>query len=726
MNFNFSIIPLTKLYKKWYFLFLFALLLSFVVLWFTNSQFLIETELKLLDYRFRFDPIPEKADSNIVLVVIDDSSLDYFAKYGISWPWPRTFHGYALDYFSQAGSKAVVFDILFYEPDIEREETFAEETDGYFAETIAECGNVYLGAQLRRDELKSAPEIARSAVKLSGEYPFKHNYEGLRSPIETFLQTNCKIGLVDAFPDPDGVIRRIPALGKVNDTVLPQMALKVWLDLVARSDSIYAKSKKLIVENEQIPLDEDGNYLINWYGEYEKDQPFTAYPFRAVISSASALKQGLQPTILLSAFQDKFVIIGVTAAGLFDLKTSPYDKIMPGMQIWATLLSNYINQDFIRPLPPIINFIITFIIIFCVVFLITNLPARQANLIVFSMLATIFLLNIILWKTDRILMNLLMPVIGFLLAYLIINTISYLLEGRSKRQIRKLFSRYLDENVILQLEENPEQIKLGGEEIAATVLYTDIYDFTTISENIAPSQLVTDLNLYFEKLIEFIFRYDGLLDKYTGDGIMALFGAPIERSDHALLACRSANAHRLYRKELSYKTDLTLMERFHLGTRTGINSGLLVAGNIGGETRMDYTAIGDTVNTAARLESVNKIFRTNIIISESTHDLVKEEFVCRELDSLKVKGRNQPTNIFELICSRTEGPDQRTQDRIGKYETALNLYRSGNWQQAAEIFAELRKDPFNDPASEVLLTRCRYLLESPPKDWDGVIKLEVK
>lgn len=726
MNFNKKQWQITKLYKNKFFLFLVSITLTVIVFFISQSIFFKETELKLLDYRFRLNSRPEAADSNIVLVIIDDSSLDYFSLNGISWPWPRSFYAHLLDYFADA--KAVIFDMQFYEADIDREETYAVETDNFLAAAINKNSNVFLGCQLLPDSCFYDEKVKDFAfsVQMYDPYPFAKIYQSIRAPIPVLLAATRSIGMLNSQPDSDGVIRHAKLLYKLNDHLLPQMTLSVWKEIFYPDQEIVIKNDKLIFPKHEIPFDKEGNILINWYGKKKDKVPFKSYPFKAVINSASAQKQGLKPLVQPEIFKDKFIIIGTTAAGLFDLKTNPYEKVMPGMEIWATQLSNFLKQDFIIKIPDWINFLFTLFIIFAVLFFISNLKASLANLFAFSLLTMMIFLNLVLWKIDRILLNFTMPLIGFVISYLVINIVSYLLEGKSKRAIRKLFSRYLHEDVIKKLEEDPEQIHLGGTEIDATVLYTDIYDFTTISENKLPSELVQDLNHYFEKLIEFVFQFDGLLDKYTGDGIMVLFGAPISRSDHALLACRAANAHRKFREQLKKKKELTPVEQFHLGTRIGVNSGFFVAGNIGGEKRMDYTAIGDTVNLAARLEGVNKIYQTNVIISEATYQQVKEEFICRELDSLKVKGRNQATKIYELICAFDEltSPDQI--DWIKQYEKGLNLYRESNWQAAGNIFEELAKEPVNDNASKVMLTRCKYLLEFPPDNWDGVIKLDVK
>ena len=701
-------IRLTKLYKKWYTLLAASLLLTLLVSFFSSTPFLKDTEMKMLDYRFQLDPAPEKADTNIVIIAIDDGSLDFFSENGISWPWPRSFYGYAVNFLTEAGARSVIFDMQFYEKDIEREETTAEETDNIFADAIKNNRKVYLGAQLLKDANDIHPKV--NDFSIYNEQIDLQPFQGIRAPIEPFLINNRSIGIINTAPDNDGIIRRVGLLFKLNEHYFAQMAYRVWLDQ-------YKESKNI-----EIPVDNNGDYLLNWYGQ----SAFTTYPFRALISSASAYMNDNEPIIPLEAFHNKHVIFGATAAGLYDLKSNSYSKVIPGMEIWATALSNYINHDFITTVPGWLNFLITLLIVFPIMFLISNFLPKKANLFILLLLIFMLFANFILWKLYRIQLNFTMQIFGFIISYLLINTLSYLLEGKSRREIRKIFTRYLHNDVIKQLEEDPNKVQLGGKEINATVLYTDIYNFTTLSETKTPSELVQDLNEYFKVLIDFVFQYEGLLDKYTGDGIMALFGAPIEREDHALLACRAAFAHKKLREELEKKQELTATENLHLQTRIGINSGPLVAGNIGGEKRMDYTAIGDTVNLAARLEGVNKIYQTNIIISQNTYEQVKEKFICRELDSLMVKGKTKPTCIYEIIDERTDEIDSSKYEWIEIYKQALEFYREGNWQKAGELFHELSEEPYNDNASQVMLTRCMYLLEFPPKKWDGILKLDVK
>jgi adenylate cyclase len=355
-----------------------------------------ETELKLLDYRFRLDPIPERADTSIVLVAIDDFSLDFFSENGISWPWPRSFYCYAVDYFTSAGARSVIFDMQFYEPDIDREETYAEETDGMFADAIENSGCIYLGSQLLLDSTFVHPYVSNSTIPIDDNFEPEITFSGIRAPIDPFITTARSIGIINAVPDNDGVIRRSPLLFKLNEMILPQMAFKVWLDQIENDKKIQTSNRELRIGNYMIPLDGNGKYLVNWYGR----NAFTTYSFRAVISSASAVLNGQPPVLSPVIFKDKHIIIGATAAGLYDLKTNPYSKVMPGMDIWATALGNFVNKDFINILPPWINFVFTLLVIFCIFFLVTNLKPKKANILVLLVLVLLVGINLILWKTN--------------------------------------------------------------------------------------------------------------------------------------------------------------------------------------------------------------------------------------------------------------------------------------------------------------------------------------
>jgi len=709
-----------KIYKSWYVLLLFSLILLLLTYIITSSEFMKEVEYKLIDLRFKLAPIPERADSNIVIVTIDDASLNFFKENGISYPWPRSYYAHVVDYFNKAGAEAVIFDMQFYEPDMDWEETYAEETDGMFAESIAKAANVYLSAQLSADERLDRADLSRFSFQNEIIRNLSKNFKGVLAPIESFLKTTKSVGIINIEPDKDGVIRRIPVWYSYKNEILMQLSFAVWTDRFFPQQNFRIIKNKIKAGDFSIPLDKDKNYFVNWYGSSQEKSVFEYYPFQAVISSAAAVSRNMEPIIPLEKFKDKYIIIGATAAGLLDLKTTPLTKILPGMEIWATVLSNLVNKDFVHFAAFWIEFILNFLIIFIILFAVSHFTDKRSHLLIFLLLIIMILTNYFLWKQARIVLNFVFLFTGFLLAYLTIIVISYLIEGKSKREIRRIFSRYLHPDVIEKLVEHPTQIEMGGEEIQATVLFTDIANFTAFSETKTPKELITDLNIYLNKITGLVLENHGLLDKYTGDGIMALFGVPIAREDHAKLACKMAIEHRKLCESFD-KDSLSIPENFHLHTRIGIHSGSLVAGNIGSDKRMDYTAIGDTVNLSSRLEGVNKIFGTWVIISEATYQLVKEEFRCRELDFLRVKGKKEPTRIYELISMI----DEKKTVRIKDYERALKIYRKGDFKQAEQIFRKLIKD-FNDSPAKEMLDRCKSLIKTPPEKWDGIYTMEVK
>ncbi len=706
-----------KKYKSWYINLLIALVLSLIILFFQKTSFFQDFESKTLDYRFRLFPIANRTDPNVVMIAIDDNSLRDMRQNRVVWPWARDMYAAVVNYLGSQGAKAIIFDMQFYEPDYDRADVSSEVLDQEFAQSILENQRVVLGMQLVPDATSIPSELSRFAsLKPSVLLPSTTRYKGVLAPLPQFMNSAAKVGIINIEPDKDGVIRRVPFLYQFGNKYYPQISYSTWL--------LNNQAENTQLHN--LPFDKVGNYLINWYGPAGVNGVFKYLRFTSVLQSASANAVGLPPQIPNGYFKDKYVIIGATAGGLMDLKISPYTQIMPGMEIWGTILSNLLNHDFIHIIPSWFNFVLLLLVSFLVMISFCHIGNKWNQLVLLLLLMFIVASNFILWSNGRYLLNLVSPLLAFFMAYFYILAISYLMEGRNKREIRKIFSRYLHPDVVEKLVENPDLVQMGGEEIDATILFSDIYNFTTLSEKTTPQELVRTLNEYFSHFTNSILDFHGLLDKYTGDGLMALWGVPIPRKDHALLACQAALAHRVYSLELlRTKPELTAAENLHLFTRVGVNSGKIVAGNIGSERRMDYTAIGDAVNLSARLEGVNKIFHTNIIISESTYQQVSDLFICRELDYLRVKGKKEPTRIFELLDEKANSA-KIDYSWIAEYEKALELYRKGDWKEAILIFQALNEGDLKDQPSLTMRERCEYLIKNPPATWDGILTLEVK
>lgn len=718
---------LGKQYKKLWFLALLSVALTSVFQLITLIPFIQDLEDKTIDYRFRLAPRPERADSNIVMLAIDDKTLKFAQDFKQGWPFPREFYALVTRYLEMQGAKAVIYDMQYYEPDFDRGDIDSASSDSSFATSMLECGKVFIGAQLVPEANSTSNNMERQALAIQDIGKLKiPEWKGILEPIELFSSSAAGLGIINVGEGREAIVRRMPLLYKLNGKYYPNLAFTTWMRNTGNLENLAMSSTGLQVDSLTIPMDKNGNFTINWYGKGDAEGVFKYYSFAAVLQSAVArIYETGDPSLKDGVFADKYVIIGAKAAGLMDLKSSPYTWSVPGMEIWATILSNLRQQDFITTATPAINWLICLVLVFMVLVAITRLKSGMASGILISLFVLIIAGSILAFQIDRYLINLIVPVIAYFTTWIFITTISFMMEGRHKKELRMLFTRYLHPDVVQRIVDHPDMVQMGGEEFQATVMFSDIYNFTGFSENKSPTEIVSYLNEYFSSFTNSILDHNGLLDKYTGDGLMAVFGVPIAREDHAVSACRAALAHRDYSLTFKDQPDLTPTQQFHLNTRLGIHSGVVVAGNIGSERRMEYTSIGDTVNLSARLEGVNKVFHTYIIISEATYLQVKDVMLCRELDYLRVKGKKEPTRIYELVAEKanSEGLDFGW---ITQYEKALQLYRAGDWEQAAVIFATLAATPGQDSAALTMLQRCRFLLANPPETWDGILTLEEK
>jgi adenylate cyclase len=307
--------------------------------------------------------------------------------------------------------------------------------------------------------------------------------------------------------------------------------------------------------------------------------------------------------------------------------------------------------------------------------------------------------------------------------YLAITVYRYITEEREKKKIRGAFQYYLTASVINEMLKDPTKLKLGGDKKALSVLFSDIRGFTSISEKLTPEELVHLLNEYLTAMTDIVFKYDGLLDKYMGDAIMAVYGAPLDQPDHPVRACRTALDMLKELKNLQKKWADEGRPVLNIGI--GVNSGDMVVGNMGSQMRFDYTVMGDSVNLGSRLEGINKEYGTNIVISEYTYAAVKDVLACRELDSVRVKGKKLPVKIYELLCEKKDAATHKAFLRL--FETGLEQYKQARWDEAIAVFRQVLELKSGDPPSELYIRRCEDLRENPPPlPWDGVFEMTKK
>ncbi|MFC1490609.1 CHASE2 domain-containing protein [Candidatus Latescibacterota bacterium] len=670
----------------------------------------------------RRESIPEHRD-NVAIVCIDQKSIDFFdIERDISWPWPRDFHGYLLSYLEAQGAKAVFFDIIFSEQGIARPNS--TEGDSEFADAIEDTGIAYLAVSghnsgykdsLRYDSKWILPET--EAFERFTSIPV---YTSALYPIPELMQGAASMGFVNLLPEIDGIHRSYPLVYKLGNKYAPSIAYSIVKNIL--DDKTFDKNVLGPISDNSV-ADDEGKILLNWYGkggtdpQGEVDFVFTYYSYHAVIASSINEERGEESILPANAFKDKVVIIGSNAPGLMDLKATPFthQNLYPGMEIHATAIENLLTGDYMRRVP---KWIVLMLMALSAGILL-GVDKYFKNLVIFisvyvfivaAVFTTVYLLILsnIWMENAEIIATGTLVFVGLALS-------GYFAESKDKRFLRKQFERYVNDSVLEEILANPNAIALKGRTLNATIMATDIADFTTISESMPADEVVSRLNDYLSEVSESIIENSGFINKYIGDAILAVFGA-FEESNHEKHSCLGA----IKAAEIvSRKVEKAISEnKTPLITRFGITTGEMTLGNIGSKRKIEYTVIGDAVNSAFRLEGLNKFYDTTILVSEYTQKGAGEEFVFRFLDILRYKGKVTPVRIYELIGLKSEVSDDKMRV-IAEFEKGLELYQTRKFNDALEIFSKLFAD--GDKPSGVFIRRCNdFIKEPPPSDWGGV------
>ncbi|MDQ7032707.1 MAG: adenylate/guanylate cyclase domain-containing protein [Desulfonauticus sp.] len=725
------------------FLFLsFIFLLISLGIYAYQPRFFSLLELKTFDLQLHLRPIL-KPSQKVIIVAIDEKSLEKIGR----WPWSRKVMAKLVRKIDLASPYKVGYDISFFDPEknvVQRELISILKTiknagkldkdllaifktkilenypDLELAQALASSKSKHiLGYYFNFKTKDNKPKPLNRAFRYTGLRYFTHDDIRLKVPVASKVRHNIPLILKGAgreayfnvIPDKDGTFRRYPLVIKYGAHYFQPLALAMYRKETESSFLFVGKAGIMGVKvgKDFIPTDQRGFLYLNYRGPAQS------------IPHVSAWK--LLQNKHLEALRDKYVIVGVTAPGVYDLRVTPFGVAYPGVEIQATALDNLLQHDFlVRPgFAPLFDLVSIFIL-----WLITVAILLLFNPVVsFLSLLGVFLsyggLTYYLLAIKHYVFNLVYPLLTLVLTYLGLISYRILFADRQKRELRQAFSKYLDAKVVEQITKDPSKLKLGGEKRELTVLFADIRGFTSLSEKLSPEQLVSLLNEYLTEMTEIILNEKGLLDKYIGDAIMAIFGTPIYYKEHAFLAC-SASVKMLDRlKELNNKWQE--MHGLELNIGIGINTGEMVAGNMGSQNRFDYTVMGDNVNLASRLEGLNKYYGTNILISEFTFRQVQDKFPLRNIDLVRVKGKKEPVKIYELLSA-----DRAGQFRLykNKYEEMLLLYYEGKFGEAMDVVDALLAKFAGDPVLSVYKKRLSNLIEHSPLSWDGVYTFTTK
>ncbi len=621
--------------------------------------------------------LPRPADPSIVIVAIDDASLAQIGR----WPWDRHIHAELINKLSQAGVAAIGYDVNFPEPS-------TPQDDAALAEALRRSGKVVLPIELSLFKQHHGFEFSMKSVVQS---------------LPIFSAAAAQTGHTNAPPDGDGVVRSIPLFvfgseypgGFDVDNSVPAFAYRVFrLTHPTTTGAIFV-------------MDRDARVWINFNG-----QPKHIFK---TISAIDVLRGSVDTAFLKGAT----VFVGATASDLHDEQLVPTSNgvLMPGVELHASLYETIRSEHWLRMSPIVWQALFLLLLGASIALCIALLRVRY-SLLTIALLWGGYIIGAFVLFDRGWMVDLVWPTL-----VIIFVSAAVLLERRitidhERRQLRSAFSRYVSGSVVQSILHDPSKLKLGGEKRRMSVLFSDVRGFTTIAEGMAPEHLVDVMNIYLTRMTDIVFANEGVLDKYIGDAVMAFWNAPFDQPDHALRAIKTALTMQTALSEMNAAQAFGEGMIFKIGV--GVNSGDMIVGNMGSETRFDYTVIGDNVNLASRLEGITKEYGVGIIISEATYRDVAQTVLARRIDKVAVKGKKEPVIIYEAVAliERATPAQKRL---VEMFEAALAAYFAKDFSTAIAACEAIQAAFPDDGPTKIILERVKYfMVEPPPVDWNGV------
>ncbi|MFL3045067.1 MAG: CHASE2 domain-containing protein [Candidatus Neomarinimicrobiota bacterium] len=713
----------------------------------------------------RVDEVEESSIDSVVIIDIEQNSIEGLGNYN---DWPHAYHGQLIDVVTSGNPKALLFDIIFdpentFNYDLvnaltsesaPEEEYLSQVTEQYlvsndpsrFVVSTYESQKVYHALVFEKEDslnfqykMDSEPEGYDRPDHLIN-IPLD---QAQRLPIGDRL-TNTHVELIGAakrsgsanFPqDEDGIIRRAPTAIYFEGAnhVYPTLVLAAVMDILGiPADGFdYDFDNRLLRLSDttgtvirEIPIDDQGRMFVNYYGRFKT---FYYLPYMYCFDP-----EMLDPTY----WEGKVALVGASLPGLMDLRNTPVQETFAGVEIHANTMHSILQNEFVvtTSAQQNLNIIIILAILLGIIVSIPKKPLYTIPVPLLGILAWYlysynqFFNNLVMWEIIR-------PSISLGGTYLGVFLYNFLIAEKDKRFLKDTFSTYISPELIDQMFDAKEEPQLGGEEGYHTAFFTDIQSFSAFSEKLTATDLVELLNDYLTEMTDTLLENRGTLDKYIGDAIVAFYGAPAPVDDHEYYACLTAV---LMQERLSKMRDKWRDEGdrwpeivHNMQNRIGINTGKMVTGNMGSTMRMNYTMMGDTVNLAARLESSAKQYGIYIQVANETYSACKDKFIWRDLDYVRVMGKTEPAQVYELIAVKGQETEQ-DKTILKAYHEALELYRNQDWDKAKDAFmaADELEDMFpgrKSNPSRVYIPRCDHWKANPPgDDWDGVWTLTSK
>ncbi len=596
------------------------------------------------------------ANDNVVIVMIDQKSVNR-----MRWPWKRSMYAHMSEFVRKYGqAKVIAFDMLLYSPD-------EKQSDDYFYEEIKNCDNC-IGAFtaeriLPNDSKMTNKQIElisqKSRLNIKYEFPQKNAYyNDILKITPEYLDSVKTFGYVLTPIDEDGVVRRAYPVLKIRDNTYPMLAFAAYAKYKNLNSFIVNKDylcsddgcQTLKIRISHSPYKSDALMRLKWYRQPEGEEMTTHKTYSAidVIDSLELIKDGKTPIINPEEFKDKIVIIGAAAKvkSLEDIKTTPLiNNTHAGADIQATVISNLLDNSVMKNLSFVQKLAIAFFVVLIAIWLMTF--GVGTSLVSLCVVVIIYLIIAIYMFAAGVVMQIITPIVLVLITLLAGFIFKFLREGHKKAQIQNVMGLYLSKDIMKNVVKNIDNIQRDGKRANITVLFADIRGFTSISEKLSANEVTEILNEYFSAVEPIIRKHNGVLNKFIGDAVLAIFGEPIQDKNHATNAVLCADEMHKEMLKLQQKWDEEGKPHIEIGI--AINTGDAFVGNIGSPERIEYTVIGDTVNTASRIEAYNRVYKTRFLISDSTYEKVNKICDVIKIREVPIRGKSKKINLYEVL-----------------------------------------------------------------------------
>ncbi len=682
---------------------------------------------RLRDFMFNIrGPIPTTGE--VVIADIDEKSLKALGQ----WPWNRRDVAQVIHNLAAMEASVVGLDMVFAEEDkksdayiikdrnwtvqgLDEPEDFDEILGYYIANTPTVAGYVW-NLTHETPDVQDRPNITANIQFQGDKVDEIIQPKGILLNVPKIQENAYSAGFFNNLSDVDGIIRRVPTLMKEDGFYYTSLALEMYRihKQIETVRLVYDEDGEFVgmdMNGTYIPTDRYGRFFVNFRG------PARTFDYISMVDIYNG-------TVDPDRIKNKIVLVGTSAIGLFDLRTTAFDSVYPGVEVHANVVDNMLKKDFMIISSSSVGYeqLLIVGIVFLVALIMLFLPATLGLLALLIVAYLLFEHLYYMHFSEHLVVNILFPFMALILMSIMSLLVSYIFESRTKKIIREKFSQKVSKDVVDELMKNPDSVNFMGQDKEVTVFFSDVRSFTSISEKLGSAEkLIALMNDYMTPMVDIIIEEHGTIDKFIGDAIMAYWNAPKDLEGHQDQAVKAALRQIQARDALN--VNIKAKYDVELDYGIGLNTGIAAVGEMGSHGRSDYTVIGDPVNLGSRVEGLCKPYGVRLIITEFTKAGLKQEYIFRDLDLVQVKGKDQPVQIFEVIDFGTAEGELKAE--LDRYHEALNLYRDSKFDKALEIFSQLNEE-HHKVVYSLYMERCEHFIEHPPEAFDGVFRFTTK